>query len=290
MIKILYSIDRNSILDLRYSLISLKKIHKKDDIEIYILNDSFTQREIKKIEKINYNWSFNFIDFNSIEKLSQLNRAEIGWKLSLAAYAPLFLKDLLIVDKILYLDADTIIRKKLNTLWNLNLFDNVLAGVVEPITFDSNKYRFLTKGSAKKRGWNIVKHFESIEMNQDEYKNYINTGVLLIDPSKFVNYEDDFVSFHNTHLSRLHNDQDIINAVLKNKILNIDYMYNYFATTSPYDNFVSNSSKKYKKSAKNATVIHLAGTTKIRFSKTFFGSTCPIKITALKLMIWEKLI
>ena len=111
---------------------------------------------------------------------------------------------LLDINKVIYIDGDTIIRKDLSNLFNINIENYVLAAV---------------------RDYPQVLFNEQIfSINSD----YFNTGVLLLNLSKFrkENYTNKLIyaktKLHNDNLM----DQNVFNTVLKNKVLLLDIKYN----------------------------------------------------------------
>lgn len=124
----------------------------------------------------------------------------------------LFMGDVLpdSVERVLYLDCDTIILQSLHRLWEVNLKGAVLGAVMEPTIYDSVK--------------------EQIGLNPQEP--YYNSGVLLIDLKRWreENVQQELVEYFLGHNGALgFGDQDTINAVLRGKIRTLSPRYNFFS-------------------------------------------------------------
>ncbi|MBR4486108.1 hypothetical protein IKS57_01895, partial [bacterium] len=107
-----------------------------------------------------------------------------------------------------YIDTDTIINGNIEELWNIDLKDNVIAGVHE--------------GGE----WN--KHLNTYGMNDT----YINSGVLLMN-LKAIREEklDDSMIYLLNHNHYWFPDQDVINLVCRNRVYQLENIYNSTETT-----------------------------------------------------------
>lgn len=159
-------------------------------------------------------------------------------------FLPNILKDL---DKVIYMDGDTVVLKDLQELYNINI-DNVYASVVK----DGIYYRFPR---------------EMQEMGLDKRGFYFNSGVMLYNlkqqredgvVQKAINYINNNKDFFG--------DQDVLNIIFDNKLKLMSYKNNCISTffeaddlsfLSKYYNeqLASNKLNIYEK----ATVIHYAG-------------------------------
>lgn len=221
------------------------------------------------------NDSLNALLFNTSKKLtlkkydiSDLSKhlhGGIPQTIALTSYARLFLPSILPedIDRVLYLDCDTIINRSLDELFDLDMEDYAIAGVLDTLPDDKAKI--------------------AINLKTDDP--YVNAGVLVIN-LKF--WRDNYVQ--NSFMDYLtenngvvyHHDQGIINHVLKGKILIIDPRYNltsnYFS--HPYSYLFKSNFPFYKENeillAKNNPVI-------IHFTEGFLarpwirGSKHPLK-------------
>jgi lipopolysaccharide biosynthesis glycosyltransferase len=112
------------------------------------------------------------------------------------------------IDRVLYLDCDTIVLWPLRELWELDLTGYVLGAVSEP-----------TMSTARK---------ESLGMRAEDL--YYNCGVLLINLAQWrsQNAERRVVDYYAAHGGNLPaNDQDAINGALGGEILELSPRYNF---------------------------------------------------------------
>ena len=114
------------------------------------------------------------------------------------------------VDKILYLDSDTLICRDIAELYNTDISDYVIGGVrdLAPI---NDKYH--PQGI-------IVKNFSEKYLNNGPY---INSGVLLINLKKMAEYEH---LMFETKIPLFYPDQDLLNAAFVGKIKILPLKYN----------------------------------------------------------------
>lgn len=121
-------------------------------------------------------------------------------------YATLFIPELLSdEDRVIYLDSDTIVVGSFKDLIGIDLKNNYCAAVLDvPLPNFKDKVGF---------------------SSQD---NYYNSGVLLMDLDKLRkdNIQDKLVASIDKQVK--YADQDVLNIVLKGRILTIPPKYNFF--------------------------------------------------------------
>jgi lipopolysaccharide biosynthesis glycosyltransferase len=189
---IYYTIDQNYWKHLTVSLHSLCENYNGD---IYVFYDYLDGKIKKKIKKIFFK-RVKFIKLKFYDYKLIINKTNYKY-----FYKILPIKYLSKYNKILYLDADTIVRKNIDNIF-LTKFGNFdIAGVKEPFK-TSNEYYHM--GGPR-----------------------INTGVMLIKTDKWINknYTEKILrKFTSLYNSRLIADQPIINITVKKiKILNPIY-------------------------------------------------------------------
>lgn len=159
-------------------------------------------------------------------------------------YLPEILKDL---NKVIYMDGDTIVLKDLRELYNIDV-SNVYASVAK----DGIYYRFPK---------------EMAEMGLDKRGFYFNSGVMLynLDMQRRDNIVEKLVEYIKTH-EDFYGDQDVLNMVFGDKLKLMSYRYNCISTFFEADdlNFLSTYygeplPKETFYIYENATVIHYAG-------------------------------
>lgn len=190
-------------------------VNKSDDtcINFYILNNevSVTSRlKLKSLCKEFENVSITFHDVKPcIQKLSEYNVARQGKAQSLSSYARLFVSSLISddVEKILYLDADTIVEDDLSELFETDLTEPVGAVI------------------------DILPNFHKKYIGFSQKERYYNSGVLLINLKKWRQQSIekklfDHILSGNTNYS--FHDQDLINILFKGNIKTLEPKYMTF--------------------------------------------------------------
>lgn len=181
---------------------------------VYLLSEKeLSEESQKKLKDVceKYDISLNFVlfDLDKIWKGEKVCMNAYHW--SFAIYLRLFIASVLPqnVSKVLYLDCDTIVRKSLEPLWNIDITNYAIAGVREANQF--------AKDLA-----------ETIKYDVRKYE-YVNSGVLLINLDYFRknNIEAKFIEYinENKHQIKMH-DQEVINNILFDKKLLLPSSYN----------------------------------------------------------------
>lgn len=197
------------------SLFATNKNFKK--ISVHLLSNEIKSQIINRLDDlVKTNGGELFVyDFSDIK--TRLN-IKVPDTIAISAYSRLFLAEIIPnkVDKILYVDCDTIINDNLMELWNIPLENNYIGGVLDTLPDDNSKTLIgLSFG--------------------DEY---INSGVILINLEKWRkdNIQQKFINFLLKHSGNVHHhDQGIINAVCQNKLI-LHPKYNLTSTylSHPY--------------------------------------------------------
>lgn len=187
-------------------------------VELYAL---FKHNKVKKVylfiedDNIPYitDQRIVFININNLQEYVTSESPNYNTQYSKLSYLRCYFTKLIKDDKILYIDSDAIVVDSLEDLWNIDLEDNVIAGVYEPGEW--NKYLW-TYGLDN---------------------TYINSGVLLMDLKKIREEKlDDSMVYLLNHNKYAFPDQDVINLVCRNRIKHISNIYNSSETTGIVDN------------------------------------------------------
>lgn len=206
-IKITYSCDDNYTLPLLCSIQSI--IHNSDKnnlYEIYILHDkerlcNKNKNYIKKMTKQNVRINFIQIDFSIFKDFPISKQCD---HISKETYFRFLLPEIFHdVQKILYIDCDTIVLSNLLELYLTDIFDFYIAGVEDAYSFE-----FCERLNIKK---------------------YINAGVLLFNLEKIrkENLQAKLFKYAVDHRDAIPlQDQDVLNAVLQNGIKMLDKKWN----------------------------------------------------------------
>lgn len=180
-----------------------------DKIRIYILGEGLTEVSKSKLQHLAEQYQRNLIFIDSeklIQKMKVLNMPT--YRGSYAANMRLFLDEVLdeSVDRVLYLDADTIVNAGLDELFTLDMCGKTIGMVLDSL------------GES---------HKEQIGLSVED--EYFNSGVILFDMKKWrENRYSDKIIRHVIE-KRSHYpapDQDLLNVIGKGDILCLNAEYN----------------------------------------------------------------
>ena len=162
---ILYTLNDKFVPQVAAGIASVCENNKElKDIKFYLFSMGITLENKKKLKKMvsNYNRKIEIIELRELNSYFDFKFDTNGWN-------PIVLARLLIdkilpenIDKILYLDGDTICRGSLESLWMDNMENKVLGASIEP-TIDKKRKKELDL----------------------ENSHYYNAGVLLINLKKW---------------------------------------------------------------------------------------------------------
>lgn len=244
MINILYTSDNGYYNVLYVSMYSACK-YSKNKIYFHVIQQKFSekQKSILKDMVSEYNHIITFYD----EPKLPVDLNVTGGRSEAAFYricAASILSDNL--DKIIYIDCDTIVLGDLSEIYNLD-DDKIVYGVQDTIC----------KKERKKIGLS----------NEDIY---INSGVLVINLKKWraLHIEEKSIEYLTENKTLKNNDQDVINALCKNQIGIIEPKYNVMTTFFEYSRIqlmkIGNlktfySEEEMQSARENPVIIHYAG-------------------------------
>lgn len=203
-LNVAFSSDENYARHIGVSMLSLFQNNINfDEIYVYIIDSDIKQEtkcELNNIAK-RYNRRLIYIPFE--EMCAELNTDN---NYSLSSYGRLFLSRIKEIDKVLYLDCDSIVISSLKNLWEEDIEQFYVAGVQDNVNV------------FYKTGVGLNKNYR-----------YVNAGFLLVNlkkwreeeiENKFLNFIDDYKG------SVPHHDQGVINAVCNEHILILHPRYN----------------------------------------------------------------
>ncbi len=226
-----------------------KNLDPNRSVYVYVLHEpkhiSTLKGYCKDINSQFTNVGFEFVEVD--ERIFEDNKIPTYNNLPMWTYYRLLLPELVDKDKILYLDWDILVNKDISELWDIDLWDSLLAWVKT----------------------NVLKPW----MENIQVDNYINAGMMLINLKLWrenniwykciefcVNYP-----MWITGKKKIMWDQCAINKVCENKIKYIDPAYNQtpmcFGWELDYSQLWYNKNK-YDQAIKNPTIIHFAGVDK----------------------------
>ena len=196
------------------AIISVLYNNRNNSICFHVFRDNFTENDNIMFNKILEVYSNVAVKIYIVNK-EILNGLPEGyyWNHSIyyRAFAPLVLNG--IASRVLYLDADTLCRKDLLELWNLDISEHIAAVVEDGLN------------RRERQKW--FSHYSIVKSTSTPV--YFNSGVLLINVEKYIkeNIFEKFIELLNRYgQSFRYYDQDALNILLNNKVLYIDYRYN----------------------------------------------------------------
>lgn len=233
------------------TLSSLLDNNKRDFnfINIFIIDDGINKTNKDKIFRFTekYNCKVTFIKIN-FEDVSDIL---MPFHQSFTTYAKLFISSILPddINKIIYLDCDSLVLGSFKELWDMNIDDYYCAGVLDVL------------------GENVKNHFWYLKINS-----YINAGFLLINLKKWRadDVEEKFIKFLSDNYGKFFlADQGAINLVFNGKIKIVEPKYNLMSYFQYLDyelakNFFGMDNEYYTKeivdeSRKNPVFLHFVG-------------------------------
>ncbi len=248
---ILYTLNDKFVPQVASGIVSVCENNKDiDDINFFLISMGITPENKKKLNKMvdSYHQKIDIIELKDLKTYFDFEFDTNGWN-------PIVLARLLVdkilpknIDKVLYLDGDTICRGSLKELWEDDMDGRVIGASIEP-----------TYSKKQKQNLNL------------ENSHYYNAGVLLINLKKWRNEEigKKIIDYYREHKGNLFaNDQDAINGCLKAQIYTLSPKYNYY---NIFDQYSYNFLKKLEKPAQyiskdifdearaNPVIIHYLG-------------------------------
>lgn len=192
-----------------YSLLDRNQL--MDEIHVYVLSVNMSNMCKEQLGQIaeRFDRTLDIIELGELEARFQYRINTGGFDVS--TLSRLFVSEVLpeSVERILYLDCDTVVLRSLEKLWNLDLRGKILAAVMEPTIYESVK----------------------AEIGLGSQDPYFNAGVLLIDLKKWreQDIQSRILEFYEAHGGSLFAcDQDTINGSLKGQIRPMSPSYNFF--------------------------------------------------------------
>lgn len=213
---ILYTCDNNYIWIMGISMISLFENNKaQEHLKVYLLGDRISDDNRKILKQIANRYSRECIVIDVPEL--KIPDVLISTRWPISAFTRLFSGILMPeeIEKVLYLDCDTIIKQNISDIWNIDMKDNIFYGVKDCI---GKKYK------------------ENVGIDGDGV--YINAGVLLINLDRLrkiavLEEIDKYLSKYKSYIN--YADQDILNGIFSSKIGVLKPEYNVMTLISVYD-------------------------------------------------------
>ncbi|MDX1828784.1 MAG: glycosyltransferase family 8 protein [Lutibacter sp.] len=196
-LNIAYSCDEAYISHTGISIVSLLENNKEfEEIDFYFVAKDVSQKSLDLLKKLVNSYGRNLIVVSFYDICGDLKIKALGRHIE-TVYAKLFFARIKEIDKVLYIDSDTIINDSLKEFWETDLTNDLIGGV-ETYTVDAKKLLNLSKSDK-----------------------FINDGVALINLKEFrkQNIETKFIECiaeYNGNPPVL--SEGVINKVCKGKI------------------------------------------------------------------------
>lgn len=215
--EVVYAADDAFASVMGVSIISLFENNRDlDNLRITIFDSGISEDNKKRIEKIFRKYQQRlprWIKSDIKEKLKVKMQTDRG---SLAQYSRLYIQEYFdsSVNRVLYLDCDTLIVGSLRKIFSMDLKSYIIAGVKDAF---SKYYR------------------RNIDLDVNDLM--INSGVYIVDMKKWRlnNIENKITNYLVSHNGKVQQgDQGVLNAVLKNNILILPPQYNLMSIFYEY--------------------------------------------------------
>ncbi len=246
---VVYTFDDGYSVITSVSLLSLLENNKEvSELNIFIVDCGISDENKNKFILLTkkYNRKIVFIDGKNMEKKIPIKLDLLYW--SFVCYVRLFFSELLPqLDRVLHIDCDTLIKDRLDKIYDIDLQDNLCAACYDCLP--TPKY--------------------AIGMKREE--KYYSNGLILFDLKgmRENKIQEKFVDYIIQKDGKLpHLDQDVLNEVLKDKIYTLSARYNLMTQNVVFKekscNFFTDNEPYYSKQEminglNNPAMIHIVG-------------------------------
>lgn len=183
-------------------------VNKKQETQynIHLIAQEFTAEDMRKLKQMEQDKVV--INIYPAQNLA-LDISHLGRFASFSvALQKLFIAEYLKnIDKVLYLDADTLVQTDLSDVYDTEIKEKYAAVVKDGLMYQSPE------------------HIEELSLKDKSF--YFNSGVMLLNLQKIRQdgIMQKAVIYFNTH-NEIFGDQDVLNVVFKGKVQPLSYLYN----------------------------------------------------------------
>lgn len=257
-IPIIFSSNENYIPYLCACLQSLiSHTSRKTIYDINVLYTNLSEdRRLSILNMETLNVKINFININKIISKYSQDLFSVCEHFSIETYYRFFLPEIFPkLDKLIYIDCDTIIQKDIAQLYNIDIEDKCIGatqccGIIRSFKYGTKQYQAYFKDILKLK--NIYEYFQAgvMILNLTQWRKVNLTSQLLqclakIKTPKLV-------------------DQDILNSVCQGKVKFIPMNWNYtwhipYVDGTYYEHIGSPLNKQYQNAKEHPYIIHFTG-------------------------------
>lgn len=199
---------------------------------IHVLHDDINDKNKVRLNELlsghsNVNLEFHTVAFNEYIDLSGLYESR---HVSRASYYRLLMTYVIDgIDKVLYVDPDTVVLNDVSKLFEVNT-NKAIVGSREIDLSDLSYVRSNRARDVSNFGdySSLYEYFSGyLGFSDDDISNYLNAGVLLFDLKKIRElYQTDIIEILSKNIFMFH-DQDIINYIFKDDRYIVDIEWNF---------------------------------------------------------------
>ena len=212
-IPIFYACDENYV---KYTMVSIKSMienaNPKNNYKIYILCTDVSNESLEKLSRLqNDFFSIEFVDME--EKMKDLKDSlPVRDYFSMTTYYRMFIPQMFPeLDKVVYIDSDTIVLGDIADMYNFDLGDNYVAAAQCQVIVQEE----------------IFSSYVENVLGMD-YLEYFNAGVLVMNCKAFreIDLLKTFLELLDMYTFVVAQDQDYLNLICKDKVLWMDSAWN----------------------------------------------------------------
>lgn len=227
-VPVVFSCDANFVPYLGVCIQSiLNTISRNNNYDIIILEDKIPDWNKQRVINLKNNYSNVSIRFVNVTPYFEEygKRFYIRDRYTLSTYARFFIPEILnSFHKVLYLDADIVVRRDIADLYAIDIQDNMIGAALD--------YAVHINWYAGKQGVERYKYAYDYLKNVAHYEDilgYFQAGVLILnlDSCRKNNLLKKGVAFFNYIEKPLNQDQDILNFIAKEKVKIINQKWNF---------------------------------------------------------------
>ena len=235
--------------------------------DIIILENNVSARNKARLVSLVSDKSNFLIRFFDVNAFSEMKSVYTRGHFSAATYARLFIPSIFSnSEKVIFIDADTIVESDIGELASIDLKDNLVAAVKDIVMEGFVKFGALAHVDGEVSNITAEQYLKNILGMKDTQK-YFQAGIVIFNISQ-MNLEGTFLQLINTMKERNYwfLDQDIMNKVFYNRVHYLPFEWNVYHGNGNTDAFFPNlqfsTYMSFLEARKKPKMIHFAGENK----------------------------